>query len=329
MYYAKFVHKYVLTILIMFREVIIRKKVPKLKKVPIIVPIVNQLLSLYYYFCYGLVPYTIELDDESSMQFWVSKHRHHGSPNLVLIHGCGGHALWQFALQMKSLSKSFNIYIPDLLFFGKSYTKSNDRSPEFQAKCIMKGLKKGFGVNRCSVYAISYGGWVGYRLAEMYPKKIEKIVIVSSGIGCSSDQKLEQLKQISMPIQKLVVPNDPNALRLLVKKSVHKYSLKWVPDFILWESIKVMDDKNRKAKEELVMHLMSNEANSQISKLSQDTLLVWGDQDKFFPTDIAYQLQRMIGSNASVEILEGVGHAVNIDAPSELNSLIKSFILDH
>ena len=80
------------------------------------------------------------------------------------------------------MSKTFNIYMPDLLFFGKSYTKSKEQTPRYQAKCVMEGLRRGFGVEKCTVYSISYGGWVGYFMAEMYPTIVEKNVIVSSGM---------------------------------------------------------------------------------------------------------------------------------------------------
>ncbi|XP_010685311.2 uncharacterized protein LOC104899751 [Beta vulgaris subsp. vulgaris] len=312
---------------------IIRKiitNVPKLKHTPIFVPIAQNLLSSYYYYCFGLLPCIIDLDDQTTMHFWISNHRRHDRPNLVLIHGCGGDACWQFFLQIGSLSKSFNIYMPDLLFFGKSYTKCMDRTPRYQAKCVMEGLKKGFGVDRCTVYSISYGGWVGYSMAEMYPNIVEMNVIVSTGVGTTIEQKLNQLSRVGKQAEDLVqvvIPKDTDAIKLLVKSSSYKSNPAiWAPDFLLWEFIRVMEDKNRKEKEELIRCLISGEADSNVSALSQETLLVWGDQDIFFPEDIGHQLLRMLGPKARLMIIKETGHAVNIDSPKELNELIKSFI---
>ena len=58
------------------------------------------------------------------------------------------------------------MYVPDLVFFGESYSSKSDRSVAFQAKCVCDGLKKML-VNKFSIYAISYGGFVGYRMAEV------------------------------------------------------------------------------------------------------------------------------------------------------------------
>lgn len=96
------------------------------------------------------------------------------------------------------------------------------------------------GVGRFSVYAISYGGFVGYRMAEMYPDVVEKIVIVSSGIGCTELQKSEQLKKIGRDPLELLLPENPRDLRILMDLSLYRYNpFKWVPDFFLQEFINV------------------------------------------------------------------------------------------
>lgn len=140
---------------------------------------------------------------------------------------------------MGQLTESFNLYIPDLLFFGKSQTNRTNRTETFQAECVGAGLRR-LGVERCSVYAISYGGYVGYRMAEIYPEMVEKMVIVSSGVGCTEDQKWEQLKNVGVDVVDLLLPEKPAGLRLLMQMTVHKSNpFKWAPDFILQEFINV------------------------------------------------------------------------------------------
>lgn len=55
-------------------------------------------------------------------------------PSVVLVHGfaADGIVTWQF--QVGALAKKYDLYVPDLLFFGESETKSKDRSPVFQVK---------------------------------------------------------------------------------------------------------------------------------------------------------------------------------------------------
>jgi hypothetical protein len=53
-------------------------------------------------------------------------------PAVVLVHGFAAEGIvtWQF--QVGVLAKKYDVYVPDLLFFGGSETKSKDRSPLFQ-----------------------------------------------------------------------------------------------------------------------------------------------------------------------------------------------------
>ncbi|KAJ8448252.1 hypothetical protein Cgig2_025176 [Carnegiea gigantea] len=324
--YAKLIRQYLFMLVMAARQIV--WNIRKLKDGPVFMPVVDFLVFLYYYFYCGLTPCAVDLDDQTTMNFWISNHRRHDRPNLVIIHGCGADAALQFSLQAKTLSKSFNLYIPDLLFFGKSYTKCKDRSTNFQAKCVMQGLKRGFGVENCSVFCISYGGWVGYWMADMYPDEVEKIVIVSTGIGSTAAQKLEQLKKVDKRVQDIVIPRDPEALRFLVKSTVHKYDLTRVPEYFFWDLIMAKENKNRIQKEELIEHVMLEDGDSQVTTLSQETLLVWGENDLFFPKHFAYQLQRRLEPKVRLEMLKETGHAANVDSPRELNELIISFILE-
>ncbi|KAG8380159.1 hypothetical protein BUALT_Bualt07G0164500 [Buddleja alternifolia] len=300
---------------------------PKIQRFPIFVPIIDKILSLYFTFGCNLVQCTVDLDDQTTMHFWAPAHRRFDKPNLMMIHGYGGDPKWQFVYQVKELAESFNLYIPDLLFFGKSHTTCPNRSEAFQAECVGAGLK-GLGVGRCSVYAISYGGYVGYRMAEMHPEMMEKVVIVSSGVGCTEDQKREQLKNVGCNALDLLLPDNPAGLRLLMETSVYKFiPFKYAPDFVLQEFIDAMCNNNRKGKQELVEHLLANKADFDVQTITQETLLIWGDKDKIFPLSFAHQLIRKLGPKAKLEVIPDSGHAVNIDAPGSLNALIKGFIL--
>lgn len=197
----------------------------------------DTLIALYYRLC-GLSPCTVDIDYQTTIHFWTATHRRFDKPSLVMVHGYGGNSLWQFVLQVRSLSRNFNLYVPDLMFFGKSYTNRSDRSESFQAKCVVEGLKR-LGVDRFSVYGISYGGFVVYRMAEMCPETVEKVVIVSSGVVWNDLQKEELLRENSNALE-ILVAQTPHNLRLLVSRSIYKYDVfKWVPDYVLQKFIDV------------------------------------------------------------------------------------------
>ncbi|KAK3030937.1 hypothetical protein RJ639_036675 [Escallonia herrerae] len=194
---------------------------PRIKRFPSIVTLIDAILSLYFRFC-NLSPCTVDLDDKTTVHFWASNHRRFDRPSLVVIHGYGGNSRWQFVRQVGLLSQKFNLYVPDLLFFGDSYSKRGDRTVAFQAKCVCEGMK-GLGVGRFSVCGISYGGYVACRMAEIHAEMVDKVVIVSSGIGCTEEQKGEMLGNIGIAALDLLLPAEPDHLRLLVNLSIYKH----------------------------------------------------------------------------------------------------------
>ncbi|KAJ0929278.1 putative triacylglycerol lipase [Helianthus annuus] len=285
----------------------------------------DALLSLYFRYC-GLSKSVVDLDDnQTTMHIWTPTNRYCNKPNLVLIHGFGGNSKWQFLFQVRELSRDFNVYIPDLVFFGESYSLKPDRSVRFQANCVCNGMKK-MKVDKFSVYAISYGGFVGYRMAEMHEDMVEKMVIVSSGIVCKYDRKLEHVEKIGRSVVDLLVAKTPEDLRMLCRISIHKYDVgRWIPDCFLWGFIH--SECCRKEKEELVEELLREKHEVDVPVLAQETLLIWGENDTVFPLDWAYQLQRHLGGKTKLEIIRNVGHAVNFEAPYSLNRYITSFVL--
>ncbi|GMH14218.1 hypothetical protein Nepgr_016059 [Nepenthes gracilis] len=291
--------------------------------------LIDFILSVYFYNC-SLSPCRIELDDQTTVHYWTPRTRHFNKPNLVVIHGCGGNPKWQFVRQVGRLSEAFNLFLPDLLFFGKSHTERSERSDYFQAKCVGDGLRR-LGVGRFSVYGISYGGFVAARVAEMWRDEVEKVVIVSCGIVFSEEQREKRLREIGRSMVELFVPEKASDLRPLISLCFSKlHPLMWVvPDFVLRDFFMALGTEYKKERRELLEHLLARKAGSDLPLLTQETLLIWGEEDAVFPLFMAYQLQRYLGPKASLEVLKGTGHAANLESPREVNELIESFVLGH
>lgn len=192
----------------------------------------------------GVVPYTLEIEEGTSMNFWVPKETLNkpnkrekpkimsrpNKPVVVLIHGFAAEGIvtWQF--QVGSLSKKYSVYVPDLLFFGESKTDKADRTPTFQAECLATGLRK-LGVDKCSVVGFSYGGMVAFKLAELYPDMVDGLVISGSilAMTCSmSDETMQRLGFSSS--SELLLPTSVKGLKTLLKVATYKNL--WFPDRI-------------------------------------------------------------------------------------------------
>lgn len=205
----------------------------------------------------GLREQLVEIEPGTYMNFWAPKETLQSKPNtvnpitpdakhkkkrkpkppVVLIHGFASEGIitWQF--QFGVLLTNYAIYIPDLLFFGKSTSTSLDRSPDYQASCIARGLMK-LGVERCDAVGFSYGGMVAFKMAEVYPDLIRSLIISGSVITMTDSINEASLKRLgAASSNELLMPETVSRLKDLLSISMHKKL--WFPERLYKDFLEV------------------------------------------------------------------------------------------
>ncbi|KAI9128085.1 hypothetical protein K1719_001078 [Acacia pycnantha] len=188
----------------------------------------------------GMRPQKVEIDRQGTViNFWVPSKPQNKKLAVVLLHGfvADGILTWQF--QVLALARKYAVYVPDLVFFGESTTERPERSPEFQAECVVEGLKKLGVVEKWCVVGFSYGGLVGFKMAEMYSDMVESVVV--------SGSTTELVESFSRPaLQKIggfsswshfLLPRTADGFRVLF--DVGTYKRIPYPAFFLRECLKV------------------------------------------------------------------------------------------
>ncbi|KAL3524794.1 hypothetical protein ACH5RR_013166 [Cinchona calisaya] len=138
----------------------------------------------------GLKSSIKDLGDGKIMHSWIPKTHKVNKPNLLLIHAFGVDATWQWNDFISPLSSKFNVYSPDLLFFGDAYTTRPERTEAFQTECIMRTMKV-HGIKKMNVVGISYRGFVGYNMAVQFLDAVEKLVIGCAGV-CLEEKDMDE-----------------------------------------------------------------------------------------------------------------------------------------
>ncbi|XP_015886253.2 uncharacterized protein LOC107421516 [Ziziphus jujuba] len=275
----------------------------------------------------GLRSTTVDLGDGTIMHCWVPKAYKHNKPNLLLIHGFGANAMWQYGDHLRQFTSRFNVFVPDLLFFGHSFTSRKERTESFQAVSVIK-MMEAHGVKRMSVVGISYGGFVGYSMAVQFPKAVERIVLCCSGV-CLEEKDLEDgLFKVSNldEAADILLPQTPDRLRQLMRFSFAKPA-RGVPSFFLTDFIHVMCTNYVEEKRELIHALLKGRKFSDLPRITQPTLVLWGEQDQIFPLELGYRLKKHVGESAQIVVIKNAGHAVNLEKPKEFAKNLKSFLL--
>ncbi|KAL3830421.1 hypothetical protein ACJIZ3_019223 [Penstemon smallii] len=292
----------------------------------------------------GLRPSSTDLGDGTVMFCWLPKTRNPTRPNIVLIHGFGANALWQFFDTVRFLTPHFNVYVPDLVFFGDSASTRSDRTESFQAQCV-KRVMEANSVEKMVVLGLSYGGFVAYSMAAQFKECVERVVICCSGV-CLEEK---DLKEGLFPVRSveeaaaILLPRTAEKLRELLRLTFVKPP-KGLFSCLLNDFIDEMCGQCVEEKKELLHAVVKDRKLSDIPKISQPTLIVWGDQDRVFPVELAYRLKRLIlkfsllietsliyrhlGENAELVVIKNTGHAFICEKTKEFHSHLKSFLFN-
>lgn len=259
----------------------------------------------------GVEQRVIEIEEGTTMSCWTPI-KSSTKPPLVLVHGFAaeGGVTWQF--QIGKLAKEYSVYIPDLLFFGKSVTVSRQRSETFQAECLMKLLKK-LNVEKCGMVGFSYGGMVAFKMAEMYPELVSCLVISGSVIAMTDSISQTSLNRLGFSSSaELLLPTTVKGLKALF--SVACYKKIWLPEFLFRDFLEVMFN-NREERAELLAALVESNKVAQIPRLKQKILLLWGNKDEVFNLEVANRMRGQLGENTGLVGIENAGHLVHLERP--------------
>ncbi|KAG0555156.1 hypothetical protein M758_12G150500 [Ceratodon purpureus] len=294
-----------------------------------------RLLRRHYKAC-GLKSELIPIDNDTTIHCWTPTPPiaeagvwsvPNTKPSLLLLHGFAPNAMICWENQVSAFARDYNVYVPDLLFFGDSVTESKQRSETFQAECIAKMLQMLGVQNEVDVVGTSYGGMVAFRMAEKFPEFVNKIVFSDSGVCMSPDNDEPLLKKHGMNhISQMLVPEKVSDLKAGIDSAMYKAP--WLPDFVCRDILKVLHEEHRVERKQLLDALViGTEAAFPLPKLKQGrVLIVWGEHDAIFSTELAYKLQRHLGRSAEVTVMKNCGHVPQVENPKEYNHIVLDFL---
>jgi pimeloyl-ACP methyl ester carboxylesterase len=170
-------------------------------------------------------------------------------PPLLLVHGFGPRADWQWRCQVGPLSRHFHVIVPDLLGFGGSSYPFETAPPPTEATqaAVLAALLDalpGMEGRRVAVAGTSYGGFVAYWLARAAgAARVGPVVIASSDLLKTAADDRAFLKRAGEGwggVDEILLPAEPAALRKLLELASYRPPPRLMtPDFLLRDFIQV------------------------------------------------------------------------------------------
>lgn len=259
----------------------------------------------------GIAPNSVRIGD-------ANVHYYEGGrgdgPPVVLLHGFGASSVWQWHEQIGPLARRHRVIMPDLLWFGGSWSKRREFSVDYQIQ-VMIELLDHLGIEQAHFVGISYGGIVAHELAASYPERVAKLVILDSpGRVYTADDHVAMLQRFNVSdVGELLVPDSPEDVQVLMQLGYHKPPK--VPGWVQSQVLDVMYGQFRDEKTQLLAAMLEQLDNldERPGEVTHETLLIWGEHDPVFPLEIGRRLEAHMQGRARLRVIEKAGHAPNLE----------------
>ena len=238
-----------------------------------------------------------------------------GAP-LVLVHGfLGSSDMWR--PQINFFKENFRVIAPALPGFGNSSAINSCNSIECMAKAILDLLEKK-EIENFNLLGHSMGGMIVQEIAKIASEKILRLICYGTGPRGNIPGRFETIDQSR---EKLKI----NGL----KDTAYRIAKTW---FIEEEKAKYFylceeagKQTSIEATDNGLVAMKNWDGVENLKNIKNETLIVWGDQDKAYNFNQVETLSNNI-PDSDLKVIKDCSHNVHLEKPDEFNRIIKEFL---
>jgi 4,5:9,10-diseco-3-hydroxy-5,9,17-trioxoandrosta-1(10),2-diene-4-oate hydrolase len=250
-------------------------------------------------------------------------------PVVFLIHG-GGPGAYGYSNFRKNLQpiaeRGNRVIIIDVPGYGQSSYRKTDGGMFGAGVEAMLKLMNELSIEKASMVGNSLGGGITLRLALEHPTRVEKMILMGTGgsLPITSTFPSEglfrmfnfyegegpTLEKLDKVIDLLVY--DRSAITPELVKE--RFKTATLPETVANPPLRGM-----------ATHPKNDLWREDIDKLQHPTLLIWGQEDRVLPLDLAFIMLKRI-PNADLHVFSKCGHWVQWERADEFNELVSDFL---
>lgn len=237
-------------------------------------------------------------------------------PAVILIHGFGGDLnTWLF--NQEALARGRVVYALDLPGHGGSSKDVGDGTLAMLAVSVV-GFMDALGIERAHLVGHSLGGATAIATAAAHAERVASLVLIASaGLGPEINRKYIEgfiaagSRRQMTPVLAMLFADPGLVTRQLVEDTLRSKRLDGVDRALRTLADQVFPDGRQAV---LLVPALED--------LAVPLLAIWGRADQVIPVEHALALP----DRARVEIIDGKGHSVQMEAAGEVTRLIDRFL---
>jgi pimeloyl-ACP methyl ester carboxylesterase len=250
-------------------------------------------------------------------------YRHAGEgPPLILLHGflCDSRC-WRSQLEV--LSDRFRVVAWDAPGAGSSPDPPDPFTTADWAQWLAELLDT-VGIERAQVLGLSWGGILAQEFYRLYPDRVLALILCDTYAGWKGSLPESVCKE--------------RLERCCVESSLppEDFVARWVPEFFTQgaphdlkeEMSAIVSDFHPLGFRLMAKSSAETDTTDLLPNIEVPTLLLWGDDDRRSPMNIAEHLRDAI-PNAELVVVANAGHVSNMEQPEEFNAHVRRFCLSN
>ncbi|OBT09243.1 alpha/beta hydrolase [Shewanella sp. UCD-FRSSP16_17] len=264
----------------------------------------------------------LTLAQDGELHYWQGGNEQ--DPVIILLHGFGGTGMTSWYETMQNLVVDYHIIVPDLLWFGDSYSHA-PATIESETSAIQQLISE-LRLKQVNLVGISFGGFVTFDLMIKAPEVKKAMMLASPGIVFSDadmDAMSERLGQTTP--EAVFVPQDKEGVRHLLEHTFVAHP--WYPSFIDEQIYQTYFANYLEEKRSLITTLPAYRNQLEPAEFRDNlppSLLIWGENDQVFPLEKGHEFSVFL--DAPLIIIPDASHGLTNDFPELINQMIRDFI---
>jgi pimeloyl-ACP methyl ester carboxylesterase len=239
-----------------------------------------------------------------------------GTP-LVLIHGfLGSSEMWK--PQVNFFKNYFRVLTPDIPGFGKSNKAKSYSDIKSIARVLLDCLKEK-KINKFYLLGHSMGGMIVQEMTKIDSEKILKLICYSTGAKGEMPGRFETVEQSKVNLKN-------NGIEVMIQNIAKTWFAEGEKAKYFSTCVDSGKESSFKAVENALIAFQKWDGVDTLKNIKNETLIIWGDQDKSYKLSQIKILEKKI-KNSKLVIFKGCAHNVHLEQPNLFNQTVKNFLL--
>jgi pimeloyl-ACP methyl ester carboxylesterase len=246
-----------------------------------------------------------------------------GAPAIVLLHGVGANSMhWRY--QLAGLSDSFRV----VAWNAPGYILSDAFKTEWPTCQDYSDALADFlatvKLDRVNIVGNSFGSRVAQCFAIHQPSRVIKLAMTGTGIGPRGMSEEDKAKIVATREGQIAKGGYGFGARVnaLLGKNASEQTIDLVRDVV-----RATNPRGFMHGVKLGM-VDGYDPETVAAKVTAPVLMISGSEDRVNPIDKNAAILAKAMPKARLEIIEGIGHLPEVEAPDKINAMLRAFFAD-